>query len=387
MAPKRGQGINADQPSNKRPRPASSTPVLWSPQQAAALDDIGHWYGHPARGQVYHLEGLAGVGKTELVVHLQDELDGYLQYASLTGKAASVLRSRGAGNATTLHSLLYGRPIVTDDDELIWKRREERPEADLIIADEASMIDGKLGRDLVATGCRVLVTGDHFQLPPVRGPAFFNRPDVSLTEIHRQAAGSQPLQMATAIRQGQRVITQPFDYDILCAADLVIVAMNRTRVAVNRILRRAQDIRCPEPVVGDRIVALRNNYNSGVLNGTLWTIEDVGYDAPHFYLDIIDDIGTRLSSVAHEDGFAYDKLDLQDREYANLDLFTFGYCLTAHKSQGSEWPLVAVIDETETPGFSYIRGNLPLSEFRQRWLYTSVTRARAEVVLMRGPKL
>lgn len=173
-----------------------------SRQQRDAYDAIMKWR-RSGRQQVFDIAGLAGTGKTELVTRLGIELTD-IQYAAFTGKAASVLRQRGADNAATLHSLLYGAPTVKDDGELIWRLRGGVSLASLIIADECSQIDGKLGRDLLATGCKVLVTGDPFQLPPVSGAPFFNKePDFTLTEIHRQAAGSQPLRLATATREGR----------------------------------------------------------------------------------------------------------------------------------------------------------------------------------------
>jgi exodeoxyribonuclease-5 len=380
-------GNTRSQTADKPPHPRSSTPTRqWSPQQGAAIDDITHWYSHPAAGQVFHLEGLAGVGKTELVVRLQDALDGYLQYASLTGKAASVLRARGADNATTLHSLLYGKPIVTED-ELIWKPRQERPAADLLICDEISMVERRLGRDLLNTGIRVLVTGDGNQLPPVNGPAFFNQPDVCLTDIHRQGADAQPLHLATLIRQGEPVQPERCSFYRMLEADVVICGLNRTRRDINYMIRRGrQGTRNRYPVVGDRLVALKNNHQSGIYNGTLWTITAVEIDDLHLHMQLVDDIGAEVSTTAHMDGFyPPPNLDPQDQYYKKFDLFDYGYCLTAHKAQGSEWDRVAVIDETQSVGFSYIKGRLPLAEFTRRWLYSSVTRAKSHVDIMRAP--
>ena len=138
-----------------------------------------------------------------------------VQYAAFTGKAAHVLRMRGADNACTLHSLLYGAPVGIDQHHRpIWRLREDKPDCQLVVADECSMISTKLGRDRVKLGIKTLVTGDSFQLPPVNGTAFFNNPDFQLTEIHRQARNSQPLELATSIRDGRRIRTEPFDMDV-----------------------------------------------------------------------------------------------------------------------------------------------------------------------------
>ena len=357
-----------------------------SPQQGEAIDRIEDWYARSNK-QVFYLAGLGGTGKTTLVVALQAVLDN-VQYCSLTGKAASVLRARGAKNACTLHSLLYGAPEVRKHkgrEELVWYRREGKLLVDLIVADECSMIDHKLGRDLLATGVKILVTGDPVQLPPVLGEPFFNKPDFTLTEIHRQAANSQPLKLATAIRTGERIKPRRFNLDALLDHDIVIAALNRTRRNINQLMRRSFGITDEYPVVGERIVGLRNNSATGILNGTLWTIEALTRDDLRLNVDLVDDIGNVAQVEAHADGFLLRQLDLNEREYEGLDLFDFGYCLTCHKAQGSEWDSVVVIDETDSPGFAMITGNLSQSEFRTRWLYTAVTRAKSRVSLMGVP--
>lgn len=279
---------------------------------------------------------------------------------------------------------------------MIWRRRHQRLSASLPVADECSTIDKALGRDLLKTGVKVLVTGDPAQLPPVGGTTFFRAPAYTLTEIHRQAAGSQPLTLATAIRQGERIASEPFDIDAAVEADVVIASMNRTRRELNHMIRRARGISDKDPVVGDRVVALRNDYKRGVFNGELFTIEAVkrgvrlpGSKPPADMLlrmELVDDIGARVTVVAHDDGFRCTRLDLHDREYADLDLLDFGYCLTAHKAQGSEFSNVAVIDETDSPGFQFIAGSTPLPEFKRRWLYTEIARAKQQVTVMRAPR-
>src|SRR5690242_13752636 len=114
-----------------------------SAQQNEALNAILFWY-QLSDEPAFHLAGYAGTGKTELVVRLQQEIEA-VQFAAFTGKAASVLRHRGAENAITLHSLLYGPPIVqrskNGDDHFIWLRKTGKLPANLIVADECSQID------------------------------------------------------------------------------------------------------------------------------------------------------------------------------------------------------------------------------------------------------
>jgi exodeoxyribonuclease-5 len=200
--------------------------VQLSAEQQRIGDGIRTWRHDPRGKQICRLDGPAGSGKTETIVPLGIELGA--QFCSVTGRAASNLRQRGAENACTAHSLVFRRPTLRDG-ELVWKRKPVAQR--LQFADECFTVDHQLGRALLATGAKILIAGDPFQLPPVSGKAFFTgEPDFTLTEIHRQAADSQPLQLATAIREGERrPDTVPFDIDTVAEADIAICALNKTR--------------------------------------------------------------------------------------------------------------------------------------------------------------
>lgn len=183
----------------------------------------------------------------------------------------------------------------------------------------------------------------------------------------------------------------PFDVSHLVEeADCVICALNRTRRHLNHMIRIALGIADQRdrdrPQVGDRIVCLRNNRATGVFNRSLGTIRGIARVSKQnsaMRLTIEDDILSVTEVVAHEDPFYGISPVEVDR---NFDVFDFGYCLTAHKAQGSEWDRVVVIDETDSPGFRFIAGDVPLPEFRRRWLYVAVTRARSRVIVMRAPR-
>jgi exodeoxyribonuclease-5 len=334
--------------------------------------------------QKSRLDGPAGTGKTHVMVELGLELGA--QFAAPTGKAVVGLRQRGATNAVTLHSLIYDPPRVKDG-ELVWRPRK-RPLSRFIFLDECDQIDARLGRDLLATGTQVLGSGDPAQLPPVCGDPFFTgEPDFTLTEIHRQAANSQPLMLATAIREGKhRRSPVAFDIDAVAEADIVIVALNRTRRRLNQMIRKARGISGKDPVVGDRMVGLRNNARTGVMNGSLWAILEIERRDLLARMTLVDDIGTVTTVTTHSDGWFCSRLDRFDREYRGVDLLDYGYCLTAHKAQGSEWPRVVVIDETDSPGFELMAGEMPPPEFKRRWMYTAVSRAKTAVTVMGAPR-
>jgi exodeoxyribonuclease-5 len=220
-------------------------PALLSSHQQGIARGITRWL--KSARQVCLVHGLAGTGKTTLVVTLGKTI-GDVLYAAPTGKAAAVLRARGGEDATTLHRRLYHPPQVKVNDsgrsDLTWYRRTEKLDTKLIIADECSMIDEQLGYDLLATRRKILVTGDPMQLPPVGGRGFFDHEaDFVLKEIHRQAADSQPLRVASAIRAGERINPVPYDREAILAADMVIVALNSTRRTINKHWRPV--LACP----------------------------------------------------------------------------------------------------------------------------------------------
>ena len=163
---------------------APSRPIgrEWSPEQSGAIDQVSRWLkqGEP---QVFRLFGYAGVGKTTLARHIAEGARGETAFAAFTGKAALVMRSKGCAGATTIHALIYrasegaeGAPTFTLNADGPASR------AGLIVIDECSMVDAELARDLISFGKPILVLGDPFQLPPVKGGGFFTdgAPDVML---------------------------------------------------------------------------------------------------------------------------------------------------------------------------------------------------------------
>src|SRR5262249_44700026 len=156
-----------------------------SPQQEAALKAVMKWY-RAGDKQVFRL-----YGKTTLARDFAAGIDGQVAFAAFTGKAAHVMRGKGCINATTIHGLIYrlekedenGNPIFIINLDSFARRTQ------LIVIDEASMVNEKIGRDLLRFGVPIIVIGDPAQLPPVEGAGFFttDEPDFMLTEIHRQA--------------------------------------------------------------------------------------------------------------------------------------------------------------------------------------------------------
>ena len=292
-----GEELRAAEDSTTRTQPSraaeapSPRPIgrEWSREQADAIDQVGRWLkqGEP---QVFRLFGYAGVGKTTLARHIAEGARGETAFAAFTGKAALVMRSKGCAGATTIHALIY-RASEGAEGAPTFTLNADGPasKAGLIVIDECSMVDAELARDLLSFGKPILVLGDPFQLPPVKGAGFFTdgAPDVMLTQIHRQAQDNPIIRLSEAVRSGgelrvgdygeTRVIPRSaIDPAQVLGADQVLVGVNRTRRAYNQRMRDLKGFREPLPVAGDRLVCLRNDRTKGLINGGLWRVETLG---------------------------------------------------------------------------------------------------------------
>lgn len=418
----------------------------WSPQQDAALLDVARFLKDPNR-QVYRLFGFAGTGKTTLAQHLAESVSA-VAFGAYTGKAAYVLRQKGCANASTIHSMIYHtkekgkarlREIEAMLAELLIELRKDNPELsseqlsklydshrrvkdlreqveaerralsrpsftlnedsvvkdlDLVVIDECSMVDGRMGEDLLSFGTKVLVLGDPAQLPPVGGGGFFTenvKPDTMLTEIHRQAADSPIIAMATKVRMGERldlgtygncrVIDQPqMSPEDALRADQLLVGRNKTRHSSNRRMRSLLGRGTNDyPVVGDKLVCLRNNHEKGLLNGALWYVEGVGaitedrvYMTVSAESDLEGQPGTELEVEAHTHYFEGRDESLPWWERKEAEEFDYGYAMTVHKAQGSQWDEVVLFDEAWC-----------FRQDRDRWLYTGITRAAETLTVVK----
>lgn len=393
---------------------------MWSPQQERALDQVGRWL-RERPSQVFKLAGYAGTGKTTLARHLAESVQGRVYFAAFTGKAAHVLTKSGAPNASTIHSLIYNpknksqerllqleseraqllthKPVPENllgkVDAAITAERNNlaRPAfslnmesplktAGLLVVDEYSMIDQQMGEDLLSFGCPILALGDPGQLPPIRGSGFFNgRPDITLTEIHRQARDNPIIWMSQQVREGKDLVpgvygnstvesylrAKPTLAERVLSADQLLVGRNATRQSSNARVRQLREFASPYPVADDKLVCLRNNADAGLLNGQLWRVlEDSREVDGYVYLPALEgEDGARVEEItAHAGYFKGLPPDHWDRR--NAQEFDFGYALTVHKSQGSQWDNVLLFDEWG-------------GRDRQQWLYTAITRAAERI--------
>jgi exodeoxyribonuclease-5 len=362
----------------------------WTGEQRAAIDKVGRWLsaGEP---QVFRLFGYAGVGKTTLARHVAEGAKAEPAYAAFTGKAALVMRSKGCAGATTIHALIYRAVEDAEGGAPTFTLNQDGPasKAGLIVIDECSMVDAELGRDLLSFGKPILVLGDPAQLPPIKGGGFFTEaePDVMLTEIHRQAKDDPIIRLSTEVRLGGRLaygdhgtarVIRRADVspEAVLAADQVLVGLNRTRRLYNGRIRELKKIDGVAPTVGDKLVCLRNDRAKGLINGGLWRVEAIRpprKDLLRFTLKAEDEVGragVKVSVLRRL--FEGGEETLTPAERRESDQFDFGYALTVHKAQGSQWDDVMLFDE------SYAFG-----ENRNRWLYTGLTRAAKRLTVVR----
>lgn len=406
----------------------------WSPQQDAALLAVSNWYKDEAAPQLFRLFGYAGTGKTTLAKEIAAGIDGGVSFGTFTGKAAHVLRQKGCEGATTIHSLIYhprdkskarlqeleqeliqirakvlglhpGRPLENDREYALIAREIEKERDglakpaftlnedsdlrydDLVIIDECSMVDAAMGEDLLSFGVKVLVLGDPAQLPPVGGAGFFinGKADIMLTEIHRQAQENPIIAMATEVRTGgtlkvgsygdNKVIQKAqVEQQEILDCDQVLVGKNATRHSYNTRIRKLLGHPSTDPVPGDKLVCLRNDHNIGLLNGAIWMVDEIGLiDGDRISMTVKPQEGGEATAVeAHMHYFQGRDKELQWFEKREAQEFDYGYALTCHKAQGSQWDHVVVFDE------SWV-----FREDRAKWLYTAITRAAEKLTVVK----
>jgi len=404
--------------------------MQFSAEQDRALCAVKHWL-EDSDQQVFRLFGYAGTGKTTLAKSFTEGLDGRAVFGAFTGKAAYVLRSKGCVGATTIHKLIYtpkstskahlkdleakleqlrllsGETKPPNFDELehqlLKQIKEEkanvlRPmfslnlqsvlssdDVRLVVIDECSMVDAMIGKDLESFKKKILVLGDPAQLPPVKGTGYFTevKPDFMLTDIHRQAKDNPIIALATRIREGQgrpslgtygSSVVMPkskFNKDVVLAAGQTLVGMNATRRDFNRRFRELLGRKTVFPEADDKMVCLRNNHEIGLLNGGIWKVLEASPpDGDEVYLNIQDESDGMVVEVQAHAG-PFDGKEVPWWAAKDAEMFDYGYALTVHKAQGSQWDDVLVFDESHC-----FRQN------RAQWLYTAITRAAERVTLV-----
>jgi exodeoxyribonuclease-5 len=233
----------------------------------------------------------------------------------------------------------------------------------------------------------VLVLGDPAQLPPVKGGGYFTEaePDVMLTEVHRQAADNPIVRMSMIVREGGRlehgaygesrvIARNEIDPLSVTQADQVLVGLNRTRKLYNRRMRELLGFKSPHPEVRDKLVCLRNDRKKGLLNGGIWRVKAThAQRQAKLRMSLVpdEDEGKKPTRVRVLPAFFDSDEDIPWSLRKDSDEFDYGYALTVHKAQGSQWDDVVLFDESGA-----------FREHRARWLYTGLTRAAKTITVV-----
>ena len=356
-----------------------------SPDQQQAFDSIIQWIGMGG-SQELSMGGYAGTGKTTLLKKIIGDNHEHVQVMSLTGKAVSVLIKKGM-DAATIHSTIYHVHVDEKKKPVFTLRGYLDDSPELLIVDEASMVSTEIYTDLLSFAIPILWVGDHGQLEPIgKNPGVMKDPDIRLEKIHRQAAENPVIMFCDKLRRGAhptaiastkdqefvhvRKKTQLND-SLFNEVDQVIVAFNRTRVKVNQSVRQLRSLDLSSPVIGDRVVCLKNKRQEGLFNGLQGVIKAISdrKDKPSYFACIELDNGREWQGEILTKQFNHVK-GLVDVDPAlwRATHWDYAYAITCHKSQGSEWPHVLVIEEGGGKLWSMAR-----------WRYTAATRSQEKL--------
>lgn len=361
-----------------------------SPGQEQAAKQVRAWLADPSRQPIFRLFGYAGTGKTSVARLLAEDVPGGAVYCAFTGKAALQMRRSGCADASTIHSLIY-TPEEQRDGTMRFVFDPDGPASDagIIVVDECSMVSEELAADLLSYRKPLLVLGDPAQLPPVGGDGVLtaSEPDAMLTEIHRQAAESPIIRVATDIREGRSIrhgdygavqVLAPgaLGVEDVVGYDQVLCGTHKRRLAYTRRMRGAKGYDSSLPAQGERLICTRNDKQLGIFNGEMFTVSKVGrVSLDTVALRVVSEDGTTGKSVdvkVRRECFEGGVEDLDFRAHRGLQQFDFGHVITVHKAQGSQWSNLLVYDESGV-----------FRDSADRWLYTAVTRAADRLTVVR----
>ena len=370
------------------------------------------------------IAGYAGAGKSTLVRFIIEELKTYgvketdVCFACFTGKAAQVLLKKGNKNVITLHKLLY-KSIPKESGGFVRIPNPSIPYK-IVVVDEVSMAPKTLMDLLFKHNVYVICLGDPFQLPPVdkkEDNHLLDAPHIFLDEIMRQAQESEIIQLSMAIRENRPIETfqgkevqilnkEELNTGMLTWADQILVATNATRVSINAQMRKLLNFG-EQPQDGDKIICLRNYWDcfsdneEPLVNGTIGILKNSFLTKRYLpsivkSTDGLSHIDLIMGDFISDSGMYFHSLEMDkkmidtgefsldwktvyqlNRNPKTRDIppleFTYGYAITCHKAQGSEWDKVLVIEE-----------KFPFDKIEHaRWLYTAVTRSSEKLVLVR----
>lgn len=386
--------------------------------QQKVFSDALQWF---KRGneQTFEISGPPGSGKTFLINKIIDSLGidrDRIAPIAYTGAAAINMRTKGMYNATTCYSKLY-RCVETykkDKDgniimdpifnkpkmEYSFIEKERLDDVDLIIADEAPMIPPHMREVIDRKGLPVIAAGDLDQLPPISGkPGYLNDPSKVhiLDEIMRQNADnaiivlSQRAKNNLPIHNGWYgnvlvIYDDELTDDMIKRSQIIICGKNETRdVYTNHIRHNILKCNSTLPAFGERVVCRKNNWTREIdgislTNGLLGNV--INYPDPStinlsnktFMMSFKPDLGPSpfLDLICDMKYFTAPhsvKQQLKMSPYSVGDKFEFGYAITTHMSQGSEFNNGIYIEEFLRSDINNKLNYVGLTRFRNFCIY------------------
>lgn len=382
--------------------------VVLTQEQEVVVDGIKKWFKNKPK-QTCSLVGYAGTGKTFLVDYIIEELKlpfDKVAFATYTGKASLVLKENNKNFMTsTIHRLIYDVEIDKDEVFFDLKSKKDLQNLKLIVIDEASMVPENINEELLSFGIPVLYVGDQGQLPPISSGKnktinILDNPDFKLTQIHRQAEGNPIIKLSMLAREGRKIEYGKYGDKVLvipkaslsdeslinlCSrSDQVICGYNRTRKNLNDKIRKKLGFTSTLPEEGDKLICLKNSWDKEaggypLINGMTGFAERVSTKKRasdkrdivrlDFFPDIPDSKKFEKLKTLKSD-FKGEKEELNGWEYKNYQSFDFGYAITCHKSQGSQYENLTVFNEVLD------------RKLHHKWLYTAITRSTDKLVLV-----
>ena len=382
-------------------------------QQAQAIEALRKWW-YNGNKQVFQISGAAGTGKTTLIRYLINEIKlehDEVLFTAFVGKATLAMTRNGL-NAKTLHSAICyckDEPVLDENGNVVTeynrrvtkrvftRRRKIDPRIRLIVVDEGSMVPAKMADWLLKFKVPIIVLGDLNQLPPVIGDSFFlKEPDVVLTQIMRQSSESPiPYFAQNVLQNGTKCLSPGLQIgdkinvlskaditpELLKDYDVIICGTNKTRNNLNTYIRERIYGRTQEyPVIGDKLICRENDWTFSVddvylINGLIGYVTDIDLESISDYTMKIDFkpefMDNEFKNVTLDR--IYMGLSPNDKRFyrSNYHKFEYGYAITCHLSQGSQYNRVLVFNES-----------FGTAEERRKWLYTAVTRAIDKVTIL-----
>lgn len=346
------------------------------------------------------IAGYAGTGKSYLVNAIVDAFnfkENEVAYAAYTGKAASVLQKQGK-NAVTLHRLLYYSYPNGMGGFINRPRKELEQNYKLIVIDEISMCSKEIWDLLLSHHIYVIGLGDPFQLPPINDDQnlhLLDYPHIFLDEVMRQALDNDIIKYSMDLREGKELVPgivgknirtyskEQLTTSMMLWADQILCGKNETRANLNRQMReelKKENILSED----DKLICIRNYWDkvtpegNFLVNGTVGYAKKVKIFGERIYCTLeVDEnnlfyslpLDYTLLSTGKPKRIVAEK---GKRVMPNYDIqLDYGYAITVHKSQGSQFDKVLVYDE-----------HLWNEENHNRWLYTAITRAIEKVVVI-----